>query len=209
MTLFPALLTIMPMKASAVVDRQSRSMEWLANLVISAPPANAGHAGFNLIGTALLPRLTFNDRFVEYFDERVDFRQASDWAADNLTGIYIINYSLESGDIGAVSTRPISPILMLLPIGCASNPKWCMSPHFPMSSNALTAPLMATTKLLCCAGKPPIGGSICFALRNVAAYGLDLNDQLNVDKSASRMVVTLEDLSTAEMKVLRAARLTG
>jgi len=38
-------------------------------------------------------------------------------------------------------------------------------------------------------------------------YGLDLNDQLNVDKSASRVVVTLKDLSTAEMKALRARAL--
>ena len=38
-------------------------------------------------------------------------------------------------------------------------------------------------------------------------YGLDLNDQLNVDKSASRMVVTLDDTSTAEVKALRARAL--
>jgi uncharacterized protein len=35
-------------------------------------------------------------------------------------------------------------------------------------------------------------------------YGLDLNDQLNVDKSASRLVVTMTDLSTAEMQVVQA-----
>ena len=38
--------------------------------------AYAGHAGVTFIGASLLPRLTFNDRFVEYFDERVDFRQS-------------------------------------------------------------------------------------------------------------------------------------
>ena len=35
MTLFPALLTVLPMKSSDAVDRQSRSMEWLAEMVIS------------------------------------------------------------------------------------------------------------------------------------------------------------------------------
>ena len=35
-------------------------------------------------------------------------------------------------------------------------------------------------------------------------YGLDLNDQLNVDKSESRLIVTLTDVSTAEMQNLRA-----
>ena len=35
MSLFPALLTIFPMRPSPAVDRQSRSMQWLANMVIA------------------------------------------------------------------------------------------------------------------------------------------------------------------------------
>ena len=38
-------------------------------------------------------------------------------------------------------------------------------------------------------------------------YGLDLNDQLNVDKSESRLIVTLTDVSTVEMQALRARAL--
>jgi predicted RND superfamily exporter protein len=34
-------------------------------------------------------------------------------------------------------------------------------------------------------------------------YGLDLNDQINLDKSASRVLVTLSDVSTKEIKILR------
>ena len=33
-------------------------------------------------------------------------------------------------------------------------------------------------------------------------YGLDLNNQINVDKSASRFTVTTEDLSTREIRAL-------
>ena len=77
MSLFPALLTVLPMKSSAAVDRQSRSMEWLADMVISKrKPLMLAMLAITLIGTALLPRLTFNDRFVEYFDERIDFQQS-------------------------------------------------------------------------------------------------------------------------------------
>ncbi|MGB1896527.1 MAG: efflux RND transporter permease subunit, partial [Parvibaculales bacterium] len=76
MSLFPALLTILPMRASTAVDRQSRAMQWLANMVIAKRrPLMLAMLAVTFIGAALLPRLTFNDRFVEYFDERVDFRQ--------------------------------------------------------------------------------------------------------------------------------------
>ena len=33
----------------------------------------------------------------------MDFRVASDWAADNLTGIYILNYSLPGDGTGSIS----------------------------------------------------------------------------------------------------------
>ena len=95
MTLFPALLSVLPMKASNVVDRQSRSMEWLADHIIDKrKPLLYIMLGVAILGAAMLPRLSFNDRFVEYFDERIDFRQSSDWAAEHLTGIYILNYSM-------------------------------------------------------------------------------------------------------------------
>ena len=104
MSLFPALLTLMPMGASKSVDTQSRIMGRFADWVIlRRKPLLLVMLGLALTSTALLPRFTFNDRFVEYFDERMDFRVASDWASDNLTGIYIINYSLAGDGPGGVS----------------------------------------------------------------------------------------------------------
>ena len=125
MSLFPALLTIFPMRPSPAVDRQSRSMQWLANMVIAKRrPLMLAMLAVTFIGTAMLPRLTFNDRFVEYFDERVDFRKASDWAADNLTGIYIVNYSLESPVWRHL--RPRIFVRLNNFATCCARPKSCM-----------------------------------------------------------------------------------
>ncbi|MGB0343124.1 MAG: efflux RND transporter permease subunit [Parvibaculales bacterium] len=209
MTLFPALLTIMPMKASAVVDRQSRSMEWLANLVISKRrPLMLAMLALTLIGTALLPRLTFNDRFVEYFDERVDFRQASDWAADNLTGIYIINYSLESGDIGAVSDPAYLTHLDAFANWMRQQPEVVHVAAFSDVVKRINRSFNGDRQSFYAVPENrQLAAQYVLLYEMSLPYGLDLNDQLNVDKSASRMVVTLEDLSTAEMKVLRARAL--
>ena len=57
-----------------------------------------------ILGTsAMIPRLVFNDRFVEYFDEEVDFRIASQFTVDNLTGVYLLNFSIKSDEAGGIS----------------------------------------------------------------------------------------------------------
>ncbi len=209
MTLFPALLAVLPMKASKVVDSQSRSMEWLANMVIAKrKPLMLAMLAVTLIGTALLPRLTFNDRFVEYFDERVDFRQASDWAADNLTGIYIINYSLESGDVGAVSDPEYLANLDAFANWLRTQPEVVHVASFSDVVKRINRSFNGDRDAFYAVPENrQLAAQYVLLYEMSLPYGLDLNDQLNVDKSASRVVVTLNDLSTAEMKALRARAL--
>jgi predicted RND superfamily exporter protein len=103
-TLLPAMLAILPVSAKAAVASQSKMMERFSEVVIR-------HYRLLLVVmtiaivffSALVPLFKFNDRFVEYFDDRMEFRVASDWAADNLIGIYQISYSVESGEAGGIS----------------------------------------------------------------------------------------------------------
>ena len=52
---------------------------------------------------AMIPTNELDDRFVEYFDESITFRTDTDFTAENLTGIYQIEFSLGSGGSGAIS----------------------------------------------------------------------------------------------------------
>ena len=161
-----------------------------------------------LIGTALLPRLTFNDRFVEYFDERVDFRKASDWASDNLTGIYIINYSLEGGDVGSVSDPAYLENLDNFAQWMRQQPEVVHVAAFSDVVKRVNRSFNGDRETFYAVpNNRQLAAQYVLLYEMSLPYGLDLNDQLNVDKSASRMVVTLNDLSTAEMKVLRARAL--
>lgn len=209
MTLFPALLAVLPMKGSAVVDRQSRSMEWLANIIIDKRrPLMVVMLAVVALGAGLLPRLTFNDRFVEYFDERVDFRQASDWASDNLTGIYIINYSLESGGVGAVSDPEYLENLDNFAGWLRTQPEVVHVASFSDVVKRINRSFNGDRQnFYAVPENRQLAAQYVLLYEMSLPYGLDLNDQLNVDKSASRVVVTLKDLSTAEMKALRARAL--
>ena len=205
MSLFPALLTLMPMGASKSVNLQSRIMGRFADWVIlRGRPLLLITLGVALTSTALLPRFTFNDRFVEYFDERMDFRVASDWASDNLTGIYIINYSLEGEGSGGVSDPAYLEDLDNFAAWLRLQPEVKHVASFSDVVKRINRSMNADRQSFYAVPENrELSAQYLLLYEMSLPYGLDLNDQLNVDKSASRMLVTLTDVSTTQMNDLR------
>ena len=205
MTLFPALLSVLPMKASNVVDRQSRSMEWLADHIIDKrKPLLYIMLGVAILGAAMLPRLSFNDRFVEYFDERIDFRQSSDWAAEHLTGIYILNYSMSGEDAGAVADPAYLQTLDNFAAWMRQQPEVKHVAAFSDVVKRVNRSFNGDRQnFYAVPENRELAAQYVLLYEMSLPYGLDLNDQLNVDKSASRVVVTLDDVGTQEITDLR------
>ncbi len=206
MTLFPALLTLLPMKASAAVDKQSAAMRTIANWVIARrKPLLITMMALAIFSTALLPRLTFNDRFVEYFDETMDFRVASDWAADNLTGIYILNYSLPGEDAGSIADPEYLANIEAFATWLRAQPEIkhvaSFSDVIKRINKSMNGDREDFYKL---PTNRDLAAQYLLLYEMSLPYGLDLNDQLNVDKSATRMIVTTSDLGTQQIKAVRA-----
>ncbi len=81
---------------------------WMSRLAESSwpggPAAALGRRGLRLAVMAIVStRNEFNDRFVQYFDERSRLPVASDYASENLTGIYLIEFSVEADESGGIS----------------------------------------------------------------------------------------------------------
>ena len=160
--------------------------------------------GVTLTSTALLPRFNFDDRFVEYFDERMDFRVASDWAADNLSGIYIINYSLASDEPGGVSDPNYLEKLDEFSVWLRGQPEVNHVASFADIIKRINRSMNADRQSYYAVPENrELSAQYLLLYEMSLPYGLDLNDQLNIDKSASRLVVTLTDVSTTEMEGLR------
>src|SRR5690606_20511687 len=49
-----------------------------------------------------LGNIQLDDDFARYFDERFEYRQASDFAEQNLTGLNVIEFDIPSGEAGGV-----------------------------------------------------------------------------------------------------------
>jgi predicted RND superfamily exporter protein len=148
---------------------------------------------------------TLDDEYVKYFDPSVEFRRDTDYTSDHLTGIYRIDYSLEKNNGDRISDpdflqrvdafvqwyrqQPevthvfaITDIFKRLNQNMHSDdPAWYRLPE--------TAEMSAQFLLLYEMSLP---------------YGLDLNDRINVNKSATRVSVTLHSISSQQVLDLEA-----
>lgn len=198
MTLFPALLAILPLKGAKAIETQSQLMEAIARPAIALRfPLMAGFGVALIAALTVLPGLKFDDRFVDYFGPSTEFRQDTDFAAENLTGIYQIHYSVGAKDSGGISEPEYLQVLDGLTEYFRSQPE-------VMAVSSYTDIIKRVNKSM--HGDDPawyrvpqdrkMAAEFLLLYEMSLPYGLDLNDQVDVDKSATRLVVTLETVST-------------
>ena len=204
-TLFPALLSITPLKANKTLNNQSVFMGKVADFVIAKRRALLVSMLLVVVGaTAMLPRLHFNDRFVEYFDETMDFRTASDWAAENLTSVYILNFSIPAGEQGDISNPEYLNHLDKFAKWMRTQPEvrhvGTFSDVIKRINRSMNGDQQAYYEI---PEDRDLAAQYLLLYEMSLPYGLDLNDQINIDKSETRVTVTLTDIGTKDLTSLR------
>ncbi len=203
-TFLPAMMSVLPVKVRAKDAAESDGMEKLAEFVIDKrKPLLWGIGALVLILTAMVPRNQINDVFVEYFDESVEFRAHTDKVAEHLTGLYFIDYSIDSQASGGVSDPDF-----LRKLDDFAN--WYRDQPEVKHVNVVTDIFKRLNKNM--HGDDPkwyklpenreLAAQYLLLYEMSLPYGLDLNNQINLDKSATRISVTLETISTQETLAL-------
>lgn len=200
-TLLPAMMMVLPTRRPAHPARGGKLMPGLADFVVRR--RNLLFWGMGALGVVLvaqLPRIELNDEFVEYFGEQNDFRQATEYAVDNLTGIYLIEYSLPAAGEGGVSDPAYLQHLEAFANWYRQQPK-------VLHVNVLTDIMKRLNKNL--HGDDPawyklpddreLSAQYLLLYEFSLPFGLDLTNQIDVRKSATRMTVTLENLTSTEL----------
>ena len=203
-TLLPALLALLPIRVRTTRDRRDAAMTALGEFVIRRRRALGW--GFGVIVIALvasIPRNELNDVFLHYFDESIEFRRDSDFTVENLTGLYTMEYSLDSG-----APQGISDPAYLSDI--AAFAEWYRAQPETIHVNVISDTFRRLNKSM--HGDDPAEYRLP-ASRELAAqylllyelslpFGLDLDNQISVDKSATRMTVATRTLSSNEVIAL-------
>lgn len=199
----PALMAVLPLRVgpkSATAGGQDR-LRRLADFVISRrrPLLLVGTLSV-IVMAACIPLNVLNEQFVQYFHPRTEFRQHTDYTLQHLTGLYQVEYSLPAADGGGVAEPDYLRTL------AAFTDWWRQQPE-TVHVNSLSDVMKRLNRSM-------HGDDAAFyALpedRRLAAqylllyelslsFGLDLTNQIDLDKSASRLTVTLGDLDSAQL----------
>lgn len=205
LTLLPALVSILPLKANgrkAGGSRLERAIDNLADWVTQRYKSILVVMGATtLVLVAMVPTIELNDEFIKYFDHRVEFRNDADFAYEHLNGPYIIEYSVAAGEPGGISNPEYLSNLQAFA-------DWLKTQGEVNHVYSYTDIVKRLNKNM--HGDDPAWYRIPQD-RELAAqylvlyelslpYGLDLNDRINIDKSATRVTASLKNISTVEIR---------
>ncbi|WP_177408614.1 RND family transporter [Pseudomonas sp. M30-35] len=205
LTFLPALLCVLPWKAANVIPAQSLS-SIVAGVVIKHPRKILLSVSLiSLVLSGFAFTNTLDDRYVRYFDQRFEFRQATDSLNQQLGGFYTMEYSLDSGEEGGISnpaylnqTEQFAQWLRQQPGVTHVNglPDIVKTLNRAMNGGAGKQYRLPTSAAL---------SSQLLALYEMSLpFGTDLKNQLTADKRSARLTVSLADVSTARMAELQA-----
>jgi predicted RND superfamily exporter protein len=202
-TLLPALISVLPYrtKQAAGDDWSQRVMDRLADVVIANYRrffAGMGLAALALI--AFIPTIDFNDQWVEYFDERIEFRTDSD-QAQAFFGLYPIEYSVPAAGPGGVSEPEFLANLERFADFLREQPNvthvYSLSDIMKRLNRNMHGDDAAYHRI---PGDRELSAQYLLLYELSLPYGLDLNDRINIDKSATRVTATMSRATTAETK---------
>ena len=202
-TLLPALISVLPYRTRQATrgDWSQRAMDRLADVVIVNYRklfVGVGLASLALI--AFIPTIDFNDQWVEYFDERIEFRTDSD-EAQAFFGLYPIEYSVPAAGPGGVSEPEFLANLERFAEFLRAQPNvthvYSLSDIMKRLNRNMHGDDDAYYRI---PGDRELSAQYLLLYELSLPYGLDLNDRINVDKSATRVTATLTRATTTETK---------
>ncbi|WMS85977.1 efflux RND transporter permease subunit [Pleionea litopenaei] len=200
-TFLPAIMMILPVKVSA---KEPKAYHWMDNLgdwVINKRRILLPSVALLSVGAmAFIPNNQLNDEFVKYFSEEVPFRADTDFTSEHLTGIYNIFVAVKTGESNGVSDPAY---LKTLERFVDTAKTWPEVRHV----ESITHIMKRLNKNM--HGDDPSWNRLPEQKDLAAQYlllyemslpqGLDLTNQINLDKSAARVGLTLYNLSSNEL----------
>lgn len=200
----PALVSILPISHKKQAQRKSLAMDKLATFIIEKRRSVLIGSGIaTIVLFALIPTNQINDDFIGYFKESVTFRADTDFTAENLSGIYSIAYSLEQGESNGISNpeflRQVEKFSDWLKTKEEVTNVETVTEIFKRLNKNMHADNPAFFKL---PEQKDLAAQYLLLYEMSLPYGLDLNNQLNVDKSSVRILVSLENIKSADTLAL-------
>lgn len=205
-TFLPAILMILPLKFEKAPEYGSAPrrelISGIGEFVITRPAATAGTVLVFCVGAiALIPTMTINDQWSDYFDESLEFRQAID-AADPYFGSDSVEFVIDPGEAGAV-TEP----LFLETLDAFAD--WLRTRDEEVAHVFALSDIMKRLNRNLNGDDPAfykipddraLASQYLLVYELSLPYGLDLNNRVDIDRQSTRITASMRDISTDQTK---------
>lgn len=207
LTVLPAVVVRVPHKIPAHRPAAGRLAITIGELAIRwrRPFAIGGLVVAVLLGAAVgLNRL--EDNFAEYFDESYAFRQSADFVQAELTGLDTIEFSVGSGAPDDIK----DPAYLVRLDGFT---RWLRAQKGVVHVASVLDVIKRINQAMhgddrdwyTVPASRDLVGQYLLVYELALPRGLDLNNQLNLDRSAARVTVTVRGLTTTEVLAIEEA----
>ena len=204
MTLLPALLSILPLRVPVAPAGQHTFLDRFADFVIAR---RTFLLWFVILVAIILitgiPRNELSDNWKRYFDDRYEFRRDTDYVMENLTGLDMLEYSLDTGREGGIADPGY-----LHRIDAFA--KWYREQLEVFHVQSFSDTMKRLNKNMHnddpsfyrLPDDPELAAQYLLLYELSLPLGSDLNDRIDVAKSATRMTVVARDISTRSLREL-------
>lgn len=204
LTLYPALLSILPMKVKASNATKSSVMTKLADFIITHQNKVLATMLIAVVSlVVLLPKNTLNDNFVEYFDKSTQVRQSADFMEENLSGIILLEIAVDSQKKNGISSpeylKNLDEFSQWLKVQDNVDHVSSVTDIFKRLNKNMNQDNEAYYSL---PESQELASQYLLLYEMSLPYGLDLNNQINISKSSTRVVATLANLTSVELLAL-------
>ena len=201
-TFLPAFVALVPIRVKIKEEQKGDLMDRLADWVLAKyRPILCGFTVFALGLLVFVPANELNDDFVAYFDESTIYRQDVDATSELLTGAYQLQYSLPASSSNGVS----DPVYLAQ---VAKFVDWLREQPEVRHVDSISDTFKRLNKSL--HGDDPayyrlpedreLAAQYLLLYELSLPYGLDLNNRLNIDKSSTQIVITLENMDSVRLR---------
>lgn len=201
----PALLGVLPfrVKPSRQDERMQRAMSRMAAWVIRRrAPLLVTLAMTAVVFGAFIPSININNQFAEWFEKGYPIRKNTEYLMENLTGIYQVTFNMKAGESDGVSDPEYLG-------GVDRFAGWLRAQEGVVHVSTVVDTLKRVNRSM--NGDDPAMYRLPESRELAAQYlllyemslptGIDLNTEINVDKSATRLTVTTANLPSEQMSV--------
>ena len=205
MTVLPALISLLPGAVRPGRDEQGAAMARLAGWVLAHPRSCLwGVLALIVAATSFLPRNQLYDVWAEYFDESTEIRADSDRAREYLNGFNVLEWSLSASEPGGIADPDYLRTLGAFESWLEQQPEVSYVNSFAQIMRRLNRNMHgddpAWHRL---PEERELAAQYLLLYEFSLPFGLDLTNQINLDKSATRLTAGLRSSSTQELLSLQ------